>query len=79
MNTAEAARTFEIRAEGLPTLQVAGAQRVEVDPTTSRLLPVSLRVEPWAAPPGTHKIEFTVSAVGIEGVAVREKSVFIIR
>jgi hypothetical protein len=36
-------------------------------------------VQPGAAQPGTHRIEFEVSAVGVEGVAVREKSVFIVR
>ena len=79
MNTAETARTFEIRAQGLPTLQIAGEHRVEVDSTSSRVVPVRLRAEPWAAPPGTHRIEFSVAALGAEGVAVQEKSVFIVR
>jgi len=79
MNTAESTRTFEIRAEGLPTLQIVGEHRVELDPTTSRIVPVRLRVEPRAALPGTHRIDFAVSAVCIEDVAVREKSVFIVR
>jgi len=79
MNTAEAARVFEISVGGLPTLHLAGESRVELAPATSRMVPVRVRVEPWAAQPGTHRIQFKVSAVGVEGVAVSEKSVFIVR
>ncbi len=79
MNTAESARTFEISVSGPQTLHLAGDSRVELDPTSSREIPVRVRVEPWAARPGTHKIEFRVRALGVEGVAVREKSVFIVR
>jgi cytochrome c oxidase accessory protein FixG len=79
MNTAESERVFEITVEGLPTLQLAEPARVEVDATTSRMVPVRVRLQPGAAPPGTHKIEFAVHALGIERVAVREKSVFIVR
>jgi cytochrome c oxidase accessory protein FixG len=79
MNTAEAARTFEIRAEGLPSLRLASEQRVELEPTASRMVTARVRVQPGAVQAGSHKIEFAVNAVGIEGVAVREKSVFIVR
>ena len=78
MNTAETARTFEITATGLPALEVAGTSRVELAGTASRMVPVRLRV-PAGAAAGTHRIEFAVTAVGDEGVAVREKSVFIVR
>ncbi len=79
MNTAETGRAFTIGVEGLPTLHVAGESKVDLEPASSRMVPVRVRVEPWAAHPGTHKIEFTVSAVNVEGVAVREQSVFIVR
>jgi len=79
MNTAETGRVFEIGVEGLPTLHVAGQSRVELEAASSRMVPVRLRAESGAAQPGTHKIEFMVRAVGVEGVAVREKSVFIVR
>jgi cytochrome c oxidase accessory protein FixG len=79
MNTAEVGRVFDIGVEGLPTLQVAGKSRIELEPASSRMVPVRVRLEPSAAQPGTHKIEFMVRAVGVEGVAVREKSVFIVR
>jgi len=79
MNTAETGRVFEIGVEGLPTLHVAGASRVELEAASSRMVPVRVRLEPSAAQPGTHRIEFKVQAVGVEGVAVSEKSVFIVR
>jgi polyferredoxin len=79
MNTAEAERRFEVRAEGLPGIRVVGEPSVEVDAAASRMVPVRVRVPPGEARPGTHPIEFVVSAVGVEGVAVREKSVFIVR
>jgi polyferredoxin len=78
MNTAEAARRFEVRAEGLPGLRVASEPSVAVDAAASRMVPVRLRV-PGETQPGTHPVEFVVSAVDAEGVAVREKSVFIVR
>jgi cytochrome c oxidase accessory protein FixG len=79
MNTAEAGRVFDIGVDGLPTLHVASEARIELEPTSAQMVLVRARVDPGAALPGTHKIEFTVRAVGVEGVAVREKSVFIVR
>ncbi len=79
MNTAETGRRFEVRAEGLPGIRVVSEPSVEVDAAASRMVPVRVRVPPGEARPGTHPIEFVVSAIGDEGVAVREKSVFIVR
>jgi cytochrome c oxidase accessory protein FixG len=79
MNTAETERSFEIRVTGLPTLHLAGEARVELEATSSRLVPVRVRVQPGAVAPGTHRIEFHIGAVGVEGVALSEKSVFIVR
>jgi len=79
MNTAETARTFEIGVEGLPGLQLAGEARVTLDPASSRMVPVRVRIEPSAAKAGSHRIDFSVRAVDAAEVAVREKSVFIVR
>jgi cytochrome c oxidase accessory protein FixG len=79
MNTAEAERRFEIHAEGLPGIRVASEVRVGVDAAASRMVPVRVRVPPGEVPPGTHRIDFVVRAVGVEDVVVREKSVFIVR
>jgi hypothetical protein len=42
-------------------------------------VPVRLRLDAGAAPAGTYRVEFIVSAVGVENIVVREKSVFIVR
>jgi hypothetical protein len=65
--------------EGLPGIRVASEPRVGIDAAASRMVPVRVRVPLGEARPGTHPIEFVVSATGDEGVAVREKSVFIVR
>jgi cytochrome c oxidase accessory protein FixG len=79
MNTAEAEREFEVRVVGLPGIHVASEPRVGIDPAASRMVPIRVRVPSAKVPPGTHPIEFVVSAAGAEDVAVREKSVFIVR
>jgi cytochrome c oxidase accessory protein FixG len=77
MNTTEEARAFEISVSGLPELHVWGEPTVGVPAATSRMVPVKVRAAPAAA--GTHPIEFHVRALGVEGVAVTEASVFIVR
>jgi hypothetical protein len=79
MNTAETERTFEIRVEGPPTARLAGESRIEVEAASARMVPVRVRAMGGVTPPGTHRIEFVVSAVGTQAVVVREKSVFIVR
>lgn len=78
MNTTEQARAFEIGASGLPGIHVWGESTIGVPAATSRMVPVRVRVEPGQAP-GSHPIEFTVSALGVESVTVRESAVFIVR
>ncbi len=79
MNTTEASRVYEIRVGGLEDIHIEGEHRVEVDATGSRIVPLRVRVERDEVKPGTHPIEFSVSAVGVGGERVREKSVFIVR
>jgi len=77
MNTTEEARAFEISVSGLPGIQLWGEPTVGVPAATSRMVPVKVRAEP--AQVGTHPIEFRVRALGVQGVAVTEDSVFIVR
>jgi cytochrome c oxidase accessory protein FixG len=79
MNTTETARDFDLRAEGLPGLRIAGEMRVPVDAAQTRMVTVRLRVPAGQSAPGTHRVYFSVSAAGDAKIAVREKSVFIIR
>jgi cytochrome c oxidase accessory protein FixG len=78
MNTTEEARAFEIRASGLPGILVWGESITGLPAASSRMVPVRVRIEPGSAP-GSHPIEFTVTALGVEGVSVREPAVFIVR
>jgi cytochrome c oxidase accessory protein FixG len=77
MNTTEEARAFEISVSGLPGIQLWGEPVVGVPAAASRMVPVKVRAEP--AQIGTHPIEFQVRALGVDGVAVTEDSVFIVR
>ena len=79
MNTAEAPRRFDIEVSGLPSLALAGGSTFELDGAAARMVPVRVRVQPGALPPGTHRMEFGVRARDDAAVAVREKSVFIVR
>ena len=78
MNTVEEARAFEIRASGLPGIYVWGEGITGVPAATSRMVPVRVRVDAGQAP-GSFPIEFTVTAIGVQGVEVREEAVFIVR
>jgi cytochrome c oxidase accessory protein FixG len=78
MNTVEQARAYEIGVSGLPGIHVWGGSTAGVPATTSRMVPVRVRIDPGQAP-GSYPVEFTVSALGVEGVTVREHAVFIVR
>ena len=79
MNTAEQARAFEVSVSGLPGLQLWGEPTIGVGAATSRVVPVKVRLPADAAKPGSHPIEFHLRALGVDGVEVRERSVFIVR
>ena len=77
MNTTEQARAFEIRVSGLPQMHVWGESILGMPAASSRMVPIKVRAAP--AEPGSHRIEFHVIAIGVEGVEVTEESVFIVR
>jgi len=79
MNTQETARRFRLSAEGLPSLTVVGDPQFEVDGASARLVPVKLRVVPAQVPPGKHPITIVVQAEDDAKIAVREKTIFIVR
>jgi len=77
MNTTEQARAFEITVSGLPGIHIWGESTVGMPAAASRMVPVKVRAE--AAAPGSHPVQFTVRALGAHGVAVTERSLFIVR
>jgi hypothetical protein len=78
MNTTEEARAFDINVSGLPGILVWGENITGVPAAETRMVPVRVRADAATAP-GSHAIEFTVRALGVEGVEVRENAVFIVR
>jgi cytochrome c oxidase accessory protein FixG len=78
MNITERARAFEIGVAGLPGIHIAGGDTTGVGPAETRMVPVRVRIDPGPAA-GSHPIEFTVRALGSDGVNVREPAVFIVR
>jgi cytochrome c oxidase accessory protein FixG len=79
MNTHEASRRFDIGVEGLPTASLAGEAAVVLEGAQARMVPIRVRVPAGALPAGTHRMHFVVQAREDAAVAVREKSVFIVR
>jgi len=79
MNTSESARAYRLSVSGIPGIRIPGETVIEVDGAASRLVPVKLRIEPGAAAAGTHRIDFGIESTDDASVAVREKSVFIVR
>ena len=79
MNTQETPHRFVIHASGAPTLQVVDADAVEIPGAATRMVPVRVRIEKGRLPIGSHKIEFEVGATDDPAIAVRERSIFLVR
>ena len=78
MNTAEQARAFDINVRGLPGILVWGENITGVPAAQARMVPMRVRVDAATAP-GSHPIEFSVRALGVAGVEVRESATFMVR
>ena len=79
MNTQETPRRLRLRAEGLPSLTLVGEPAFEVAGAAARLVPIKLRVQRSQVPAGKHPITLVVQAEDDASVAVREKTIFIVR
>ena len=79
MNTRESPRRFDIAVAGLPSATLAGEAAVVLEGAIAKLVPIRVRVPAGSLPPGTHRFAFEVRARDDARVAVREKSVFIVR
>ncbi|HEX5094044.1 MAG TPA: cytochrome c oxidase accessory protein CcoG [Burkholderiales bacterium] len=79
MNTREAPRRFDIDVSGLPDAVLVGEAAVTLEGASAKLVPFKVRVPAGALARGTHPMRFEVHARDDERVAVREKSVFIVR
>ncbi len=79
MNTQERPQRYQVRATGLPGLEVASESEVEVPAATTRQVPLRLQVGAGVAGRGSHPIEIEVRAVDDEAIGARERSVFLVR
>ena len=81
MNTTEHPRTYRISVSGLHDIHLAGPELVEVAAEHGRAVPLKVRVhaEQEHLAKGSHKVEFTVSAVDTPAETVTEKAVFMVR
>jgi cytochrome c oxidase accessory protein FixG len=79
MNTQELPHRFIIHASGAETLQVADGDAVEIPGAATRMVPVRLRIDKGRLPPGSHKIEFEVTAADNAAIIARERSIFLVQ
>ncbi len=77
MNATEQRQQYQVRVMGLPGARVVSEPLVEVDPASSRWVPVRVQAAPDAASPGSHPMTFVITAPAA-GAEVAEKSVFLV-
>ncbi|MFC4933388.1 cytochrome c oxidase accessory protein CcoG [Massilia sp. GCM10023247] len=77
MNTSEQARSYRLGVSGLAGAAIADADVVEVDGASGRAVPVRVRADAGGQS-GSHRIEFTITALDDPAVAVREEAAFIV-
>jgi polyferredoxin len=77
MNTAETPHRFVLEVTGLPGAKlVSDAPAVDVAGASSVVVPVSVQLEPNAAAPGSHRIDFEVKAQDDPSLAASARSSF---
>ena len=79
MNTRETPHRFKVSASGLPTLGVASETEFEIPAATSKQVPLRLQIDRGGVSAGSHKIDLEVTDVDDPSVAVKERSVFLVR
>ena len=80
MNTDEVPHHYFASASGLNAIKViTERQPIEVPAVSSMTIPVRVQAVPGASKPGAHPIQFHVQSDEDKGVAVSEKSIFLIR
>jgi cytochrome c oxidase accessory protein FixG len=79
MNTRESPHRVTVTVSGLPTLAVASESDFEIPAATSKQVPLRLQIDAGQAASGSHKIELQVVDAEDPSVAVRERSVFLVR
>src|SRR5262249_19660213 len=78
MNTDERAHRYHISVSGIDTIALATDDVVEVPATTSRAVPVRVRVAHGTGQAGSNKIAFELKAMDDHAMQVEEKAVFFV-
>ncbi|MBK4733622.1 cytochrome c oxidase accessory protein CcoG [Noviherbaspirillum pedocola] len=78
MNTSEESHRYQVHAEGLATLTVAGSDEVEVGSTETRSVPLRLRIAPGQGAKGSNRITITIQSLDDARLKAVEKAVFIV-
>ncbi|MGV3741131.1 MAG: cytochrome c oxidase accessory protein CcoG [Burkholderiaceae bacterium] len=78
MNTDEVSHRYAIKVRGTESISLASEEIVEVDATTSRAVPVRVRVAHGKGEKGSNKIEFELQSVDRPDLNVTEEAVFIV-
>jgi polyferredoxin len=79
MNATEAAQRYVARVEGLAGIRVASDAHFTVEAAATRAVPLRVRVPRGTLEKGSHPIHIRVQAEAEPGIAVDEKSVFLVR
>jgi cytochrome c oxidase accessory protein FixG len=77
INVSEEPRRFAISVSGLPAIELAGENMVEVPAAEARTVTVEVRVPPESGKKGSNQIFFDVKSIADETVAVHEKASFL--
>ncbi|WP_265944890.1 cytochrome c oxidase accessory protein CcoG [Dechloromonas sp. A34] len=78
MNTEEQSHRYKITVDGLPDVEIDGANEVEVPPATLQSFNTVVRVPPEAGKKGANQIHFTIEAQDNPDIKVREKASFLL-
>jgi len=78
MNTEEHARRFRVAVSGIDSLQLVSDSDIRVDATSTRAVPVRVRLAQGRGEAGTNRIRFALSALDDPAVRVTEPTVFVV-
>ena len=78
MNTVEDAQRLRIAVSGIKSARVVEGEVVDIDPASTRAIPVRVRVNPGEAMPGSNRIAFHVTSSDGHGLRVEEAAVFLV-
>jgi cytochrome c oxidase accessory protein FixG len=77
MNTTEKPQRYTVQASGLPGLAVGSEVSFDLEPATTRSVPLRLQAPADDVPPGSHKVTIEVKSQDDAGIQVREHTTFL--